>query len=321
MTTEAMFAAMGRSIATKTTLNAYIGRLRLLLQRLQLDNTPHGLHQLLTNPDEYVPKIKRMYGTKTPTTRNMINAVLAVFKHGGLDDSFAAARAEWQKPNVVIYQAEMARYETNRGTKKQRDNFISLDDMRTKFEKIRRTEDPHKTLESSLHFCVLALYLNIRPRRSDFGEVKIYTHNPRGGESQKNYLVLRKGNSYFVLNDVSKVRANSSKDMLERVKHEPVKDELYRVIKDSLIAHPREYLFVGKRGNPLTIKARYSALVLEAFRALFGKNIGVTMLRHIFISNMDLNKVSVQQRNEIAMAMGHSRNMQDVYRMNVDDDA
>jgi hypothetical protein len=62
----------------------------------------------------------------------------------------------------------------------------------------------------------------------------------------------------------------------------------------SLNAFPRAYLFSGNDGGPMTPSA--SQFVIRRFKHLFGKGVGLSSLRHIYISDLYLNSATKAEK-------------------------
>jgi hypothetical protein len=154
------------------------------------------------------------------------------------------------------------------------------------------------------------MYLNIRPKRSDFGNIKIYEKDI--GKKDHNYLVItyqETKEAYFVFNELNKV---SIKEPIV----EPVSKGLKEVFLASLEAHPRDYVFVGQDKKPFKTPNAFGKFVTRTFEHYFGKKVGTSMIRHIFINEkIDLNKLTIEEKNEVAHAMGHDRQQQEKYKL------
>ena len=74
--------------------------------------------------------------------------------------------------------------------------------------------------------------------------------------------------------------------------------------------HPHDHLLFNEKGMPLA-QPRLTAKLNQ----IFGKNISVNMLRHIFISEKVLEDVpALQKLSNIANDMGHSVDQQMLYK-------
>jgi integrase len=97
---------------------------------------------------------------------------------------------------------------------------------------------------------------------------------------------------------------------------EDIPNKLFECINMYIALHPilkgntdnmNTRFLVAFNGRPLTISNDMTRILND----IFNKNIGVTMLRHVFITHKfgDLKR----EREDIANKMGHSTDMQDIY--------
>jgi hypothetical protein len=146
----------------------------------------------------------------------------------------------------------------------------------------------------------------LRPKRADFGNVKILYSNKI--PIKKNYIVLNSDDSYFYLNDYK------TQKTYKQIK-EKITPELYKDIKESLKHYPREYLFTDKSNKPYINNNSYTKYVMRAYEHMFNRSVGVTMLRHIYIKEkLDFNIMSQEELEKEATMMGHSAELQRLYR-------
>lgn len=153
------------------------------------------------------------------------------------------------------------------------------------------------------------MYQSIQPKRADFGDIRFHKKDHK--ETDINYLVLspKKGKSFFVFNH--RTKTNSTEPMKE-----PITDELRDIFLESRNRHERKYLFIGKNKGPFQTTNAFSKFVTRSFANVFGKNTGVSMLRHMYINEkVDFQHSSIEQRKKISAAMGHTAEQQDMYRL------
>ena len=95
---------------------------------------------------------------------------------------------------------------------------------------------------------------------------------------------------------------------------EVLPDSFLRVLKDSLDRHPRLFLFVDSKGNAFTPQC-FSKWFIRNTKEMFGdKAPGVSLLRHAFCTDLDLNSMTGLQLDNVAAKMGHSAARQMEYR-------
>ncbi len=155
--------------------------------------------------------------------------------------------------------------------------------------------------DCSLSYLVLALYTLIQPRRNqDYLDMYVVKKLPKDAPADKNYLDLQ--NHKFIFN-----KYKTSKKYGQQVIDIPA--PLMSVINIYLRHHPlrksnpklNEYkLLVKADGSPMTVVNSITRILNK----IFGKNIGSSMLRHIYLTNKYENDTLERQKD--SEAMGHS---------------
>lgn len=269
---------------------------------------------IITHPSYYIPIIEQRYDNNELTIKNIVTMILALFKYGELKCKYEAHYKRWKKVHEKYYEKENTRYESNLPTKVQKDKYISFEDLQKVYGEIK---DVHKDFKSSIRYCLFSMYMHIRPKRSDFGNIKVY-RSKDPGKKDINYIFLHQKNwqkSCFVFNHINKV-------VIKEPIIEPIHQELYQIFQESLKKYPRDYLFVGHDLKPFSTANAYGKFVSRTFETYTGKKIGTSMIRHMFINEkINLNEMSIQEKNEYAHAMGHDRQQQEKYKLFFDKEA
>lgn len=159
--------------------------------------------------------------------------------------------------------------------------------------------------DAVLSLLVLSLYTMIPPRRNqDYQYMYVVKKESDAKDSDMNYLVLDSGKFVFNKYKTAKTHGQQVFD---------VPSELMEVIKLYLKYSPvwspkgkkPVYLLVNYHGEPLlAVNA-----ITRVLNRIFGKNVGATMLRHIYLSY----KYDISEMKEDAEAMGHSLELQRQY--------
>jgi hypothetical protein len=297
-----------------TTLETYTTRLKKLGESI-----PHarGLSGIISEPDASYDALKAAYPNVT-SRKNAITTILALFKHS------AAARAavgpekvqRWKKFHDDMDSFQEASYKKNMPSDRQIDKYTTFEEMATKYRDLKKNGDPHATLQSSQWYVLLSLYLNVPPKRSDLGSMRVYADRDPN-KTGENYLVLRTAAvrtrplepSYMVFTAYKTADAKGNRRV-----DEVLTPQLHKDVMDSIRRHPRTHLFVNRFGKPFASNNAYSKYVIRIFEALFGRSTGVTMLRHIFITEkVDFNEMNDEQLEEISGQMMHSTGLQRKY--------
>jgi len=302
-------------IKNASTRDNYMYRLNGLKKRLAADIKLSGseppekftLH-ILTHPRKYFPIIKRVYDGEVLTIKNNVTLVLAIIKYADLKCKIESPYKKWLSFHQELCDQEAERYNKNLPSDKQRANYVTLQELSEAVAKLA-ADKPHATRRASLQFCLLNMYLHIRPKRADFGDVRVYVSSDPN-RKDRNYVVLDGDKSFFVLNKYNKTQ----RDGIPIIEH--FANPLFTVFRDSLRAHPRKHLFVGNNNQPFKTSNAFSKFVTATFKKHLGKSTGVSLLRHMFINEkVDLNKLSIEEKDAIATAMGHTRSQQEQYKL------
>ena len=170
---------------------------------------------------------------------------------------------------------------TNKSTT-QKENWMSKEEIKNLWDqynievatfanKRRITEKQQETL---LRFMILSLYTLISPRRNlDYGRMIVVKKLSPDLSDTFNYLDLKTKCFYFNNYKTKKVYAQQV---------EQIPEPLWNVIKIYLKFHPKDCdFFLCVDGKPLP----HSNSITLILNSIFGKKIGCSMLRNIFMSD------------------------------------
>jgi hypothetical protein len=283
------------------TRDNYISRLRGLMTHFP--NTP--LLEILLNPDVYYPKIQKAYKSMT-TRKNVLTTFMVLFREDSELKTKTEYAAKWKKLHDDLSKLQDAKIRRSEPEQKQINNYTSYEEIEEKYEELKK-RGYHDTERHSCQFLLLSVIVHLRPKRADLGSVKLYKENdPR--KTDENYIVLRKtGSSYLVMNvyKTSKYHQTMEEDLPEG---------LVRDIQTSLSRWPREYLFVKDNGDPMTNNT-YSVFVKSTFESFFGRSTGVSLLRHIYITEkLNFDDMTMEEQDEEAKLMLHTSGLQRKYK-------
>lgn len=185
-------------------------------------------------------------------------------------------------------------------TKTQEENFITWDEVMKIYENLRTEAEPlfkleklnKKQFNKLQDFVLLSMYVLIPPRRSlDYAQFKI--RNP--DVEKDNYMIMkgRKKEATLIFNAYK----NSKRLGKQEVK---ISNALRNIINKWMLKNPNEYLIVNNVGKK--IEQPKINLILNN---IFGRNIGSSMLRHIFLTQKygDVDLIDIRMTTE---AMGNS---------------
>jgi integrase len=213
----------------------------------------------------------------------------------------------------------------NEKTEKQKENWLSWKQVEEKraelsgeADKIKGTTATPAQFDVLLQNLVLSLYTDVQPRRNqDYLDMYIVKKWSDKLPQDKNYLDLT--NKKFVYHKYKTAKKYGTQTL-------EIPDSLMESINKYLKYHPLwkgaakrsaipVKLLVGADGTPL---AAVNAIT-RILNRIFGKKVGSSMLRHIYISDKygDL----IEEQKDDAAAMGHSVALQREYYKKEDDDS
>ena len=258
------------------------------------------LEKYLKQKDIDSPMEKNKSYSKT-NLHSYISAVLAVFKHAPLyindiPEMFVFHRI-WlgilsdNEQDIVIRRSQ------NKPTLLQeaREGYkLTINDI------VNKSNDTDIDIMNKL---LLSMYSLIPPVRIDY----YATHIIKLDEVPEtdNYIVLKNNEAELVIRKYKTSRKHGE------IRHPKLPNELYNIIIQSLEIHPRKYLFEnnGKAFTPNGF-CKWSSATLEK---LFGVQLTLTIIRHIYISSIPLSTMTLEEKKNISKLMGHTLGVQAEY--------
>lgn len=230
--------------------------------------------------------------------KTILAAIVAVM---GKDDVNATEYRNQMLKDADKYNAEQRK---QKKTDTQQDNWISQDAVMEIYRQLEK-DTKHLFSKASLSmselqrlqdYVILSVYTLIPPRRlMDYTAFKLRDINT----DEDNYM---KGNTFVFNNYKTKNKYGKQEVKI------PVR--LRNIIQKWGKKHDNEYLLFSEKGTPLP-----QSRLTQKLNRIFGKNISVNMLRHIFISEKVLDAVPALEKLEgIAEDMGHSVETQQLYK-------
>lgn len=267
---------------------------------------------LVDDADLVIETIKRRYACPM-TQRTFVSAIKALFIYNeGLKETH-----ERQLQRFADFQNELSasvndRYMSAEPSDRERRNWVPWPDVLARERELAAAE------YGSNDHLLLAMYTLIEPMRQDYGALRVLVDRqpPPAADAAatpRNYLVLdRSGSAGTLMLDTYKTAKRYGR--YER----SLPPQLLAVIKTSLLAHPRAYLFVDDSGRPYRNRNSFTQFSNRALKRLFGgKAVTVSMLRHSHISSIDFNGSTPGDLFQKSRHMAHSIAMQQLYRRKV----
>ncbi len=308
----------------ENTQKVYTKRLEELLDNL--NDKKHDSLDILKNTDKILAYVNQFkFGKK----KSFINACMA-----GLSPASKISVPEENLGFYKVYYTEMNninKYERKVSeeqikTKRQQDNWASIADL----EKIR--DDYGKLLKKKkynsasmefkedrdrslmLKYLIASLYTMLPPRRLEYGNMKRVNEHEyfvlsNEVRENNNYCVVKNRNKkYFSFGDVK------SPDPDNRIVKIDIPKKLNNIINMWFNLTDSESFLVTSHGMPMTSNALSTFMI----RYVFPKNIGASMVRHIYLTEKYKNESSLKEKQELATKMNHSVNTQNLYYIKKD---
>jgi hypothetical protein len=295
-----------RAFSNEKSRENYISRLRGMIHRIGAKT----VLEVVKDPETWYPKIREAYPSLT-TRKNLLTAILVIFRE---DESLRREdRALWKQWHEDLKKHEDARVRRSEPAEKQIAKYTSYEEIEAKYNELRE-KGPHATRLDSLQFLLLSILVHLRPKRADLGAVKLFKKDPN--RTDINYIVLRpaKEGSSFLSMNLYKTSKHYKKI------EEELPEGLVRDLRTSLERWPRSYLFVKDAdkktgGKEPMSNDTYGSFVQRTFEQLFGRGTGVSLLRHIYISEkLDFDNMTLEEQEEEARLMLHTSGLQRQYK-------
>ncbi len=297
-------AIIVKNLQNEKTVKAYMSRLRTLKNVVMAGKS---YHEIISNPDDTYIKLRDHYPNIT-TRKNVMTAILTILKYmPELGPELEKAKSRWKELHDYMDRFQNAEIKKHLPNAKQLSQYTPVHEITLKYIELGKT--PITTLMRSIEYITLSIISSTPPKRADYGNLKIfYDQDPK---LNTNYIVINTTRpSYIVLN------IYKTSNIYERDEQE-LPPQTSNDIKVSLRQFPRDFLIVNRFGNPFITNDAYSKYIKTTFARLFGKETGVTMLRHIYVTErLNFEEMDDNVLEAEAKAMLHSPALQKRYKWN-----
>lgn len=269
--------------------------------------TGKPVEYLIDHPQHVFATIKRHYPSPL-TQRAFIASIKALFHHNkDLKADKSEAYQLYTEYQAHASQTVTDRYMAAEPSEKERKNWVTWSDVLAKERHLAMTE-----YGSDAHL-MLAMYCLIEPLRQDYGALRILVDRLPPDTARGNYLSIARDGSW------GRITLNTYKTAKKYGTYQrSLPLDLLAVIKASLVATPRAYLFVDDSGAPYKKTNSFTQFSNRTLRRIFGKNFTVSLMRHSHISNIDFNASTPGELFQTSKNMAHSISMQQLYRRKVE---
>jgi integrase len=273
-------------------IKLYLSILKNLNDKREIKN-----FKFLDNPKKVLDKIKDY---KITTQRNVIIAIVSVLKNLG-NDLYKSYYDLMINMNKKIEDDA----KENKKSEQQKENWISLDDVKKKYEELKSKIKLSKNIseeqyDNILDTVILGLYVLLPPRRNkDYLLMKV-SKDGKNMNNTDNWLDMKK--KQFIFNNY-KTKKTFGQQIID------IPNELVDLLK--------KYLKYKKDGDAnLLVKFSGDRLksdnsITRRLNKIFGKNISSSMLRHIYLS--DKYKDVKEEMKADSQMMAHSMKTQETY--------
>ena len=247
--------------------------------------------------------------TSRNTFQNHATVVLIFFDASpGLKENHPESHQAWTKAVAAEKERSLKESRSNApSSSRQAENFVTMHEWRRALATLEEQADPHATLRASQIIVWITYTCTVPPKRADLGALRVFDSEPSKDEVERhpNHVVLAAEPKLVV----GQFKTSKNRDPIVEV----LPLELLEVVHESLDRHPRTHLFENAKGEPFTRKG-FSKCAIAVSNGLFGRGAGPSLLRHAFCTDLDFNRLTLAQRDEIAERMGHSSAQQEQYR-------
>lgn len=287
-----------------SSINNYIRNLERLNDEKTLKNI-----KFLSNIEQIENKLKDY---KPNTYRNYlitICSILSLFKNNKQQNKIYN---EYYEKLMNINKKLKEEEKEQKKTETQEKNWIDWNEVEEIYNNLKDRVEKFKNLKELsqnkynilLHYVILSLYVLISPKRNQDYQEMMIVYEDKNLPADKNYLVL--STKEFIFNKYKTVKSKG--ELIESIPK-----NLWDIIvlylsfhpvftKDDIIKNKPVNFLVFFDGSPLkTVNS-----MTKILNNIFGKNIGSSMLRSIYLSSKYSN--TVKEMKSDSKAMGHDIN-------------
>ena len=247
--------------------------------------------------------------TQKTMVSNLVSA-LALFKE---KPTYKKVHSRWY--NVMMDKVKDGKdKDTSKKSEREEKNWLSWDVVKGHLDRLKSEVDEFKgkkeltagQWDTLLSLMVLSLYTEFQPRRNqDYQDMDVIKKSTGKESPERNYIAVDQGKFIFNKYKTSKKHGQQTFD---------VPESLMSIVRLYLKFHPRwsakgkkvEVPFLVRHdGTPLTAVNAITRILNK----IFGKRIGATALRHIYLSD----KYDIKEMKDDAEKMAQSTGTQQKY--------
>ena len=297
---------------------------------LQYIKTLINLHKKIYNNEQvkslnFLKDLEKVENTikenyKENTQKSIYNTLCSILYEYKKKKGFSKPYEYYKQLSDEIGKEIDSKNSQNIKTETQKSNWIEWNDVLEKRNELHNEVDKiilkknitQKDYETLLKNVVISLYTYLPPRRNEYQNILIVPTD-KDLDDNKNYYVL--DTNKFILNKYKTSKKYGKQEI-------DIPEDLQIAIKNYLQFHT---LYVNNKKKkkhfevPLLVSISGEPLIqinslTRILNKIFKKNIGASMLRHIYLS--DKYGDEINEMKEDAEAMGHSLGQQKEYVKN-----
>lgn len=253
---------------------------------------------IIKKPAYYIARLKRIYANEK-TQKGFFSLITAIFRYiPEIKEEYGEDYQAWSEALGSAHRVIEGIVEANKPSERQVAGYVPFKEVEAKREALAKG-NPDRFL--------LAMYSLIPPSRADYNKVRLYHGKLPNDTLEPNHLHITSRGMKLVLNEYKTAKRYGKLEY-------DLPPALVKEISENLKVFPRQYLFADKQGEPYSANA-FVKMVNRRFKDLFGKPFTITLMRHSFINSLDMNNMTIAERNEIGRKMGHDWVQQTRYRL------
>lgn len=265
----------------------------------------------LLDTKNIMDKIKDLKDNTRKTYLAMLNSILSMYDK----PRFKIAKEVYFKEMMELDKKHRDSEKTNEKSNTQKENWIKWDDVKKVKKELE--DNVNKFINNRvinnqqynilLNYLLLSLYTDIPPRRNDYKDMFVVKKwNPKMN-TDKNYYSLADNRMIF---NVYKTAKKYGQQIAEIEKSNPLINIIKKYLKhhplqDKLKEGPIPFL-VSSTGKQFIVNT-----ITKKLNEIFGRKIGASMLRHIYLTNKYGDDLEEMKKD--AMFMAHSTKEQKDY--------
>ncbi len=226
-----------------------------------------------------------------------VSVMVALFKHADMLTSHKSYFTQWYAIYEPLIRKQKDMRLSNTPTERQEQVKISWINVLSKLDNLNNTEF------ASRGHLVLSFYVMMAPRRQkDYWKINVYDelNNVPIDTECAAYVNLRVEKPYIVVNEFK-----TAKTMNTWTKELPI--ALVKVLKRSLLLHPRRWVFAQQDGQPYKNTVSFRCFTNALFNRWFGAGVTLDTIRHSFVTFRYQNAtLSTKDHMQDALDMGHT---------------